>query len=51
MLRFTPVQCEKETVYIPSPPPGLNVGNAPYDYDDEISENNAFNHNQANREW
>ena len=51
VLRFTPVQCEKETVYIPSSSPSLNVGNAPYDCDDAMSENSAFNHNQANREW
>ena len=50
VLKFTPVQREKETVYIPSPPLGLNVCNAPYDYDDEMSENSVFNHNQANRE-
>ena len=50
MLRFTSVQCEKETIYIPSLPLGLNVGNVPYDCDDEMSENSVFNHNQANRE-
>ncbi|XP_021715068.1 uncharacterized protein LOC110683039 [Chenopodium quinoa] len=36
------VQCEKEAVPITSPP-SLNVGDAPYNCDDEISENNAFN--------
>ena len=51
VLRFTPIQHEKETVYTPSPPLGLNVGNAPYDCDDEMSENSAFNHRQDNREW
>ena len=45
VLRFTRVQREKETIYILSPPPCLNVGNAPYDCDDEMSENSAFNHN------
>ena len=50
VLRITSVQREKETVYITSPPLGLNVGNTPYDCDDEMSENSAFNHNQANRE-
>ena len=49
--RFTLVQREKETIYIPSPPLSLNVGNAPYDCADEMSENSALNHNQANREW
>ena len=38
VLRFTLVQCERETFYIPSPIPGLNVSNAPYDCDDEMSE-------------
>lgn len=44
------VQCDKEAVHLPSPPPSLNVGDAPYDCNDEISENNAFDHNQVNKE-
>ena len=50
MLRFPSIQREKETIYIPSPSPGLNVGNAPYDCDGKKSENSVFNHNQAIRE-
>lgn len=44
------VECEKDTVPVPSPPPSLNVGDASYECDDEISENNAFDPNQANTE-
>uniref|UniRef100_A0A803LBP0 DDE Tnp4 domain-containing protein n=1 Tax=Chenopodium quinoa TaxID=63459 RepID=A0A803LBP0_CHEQI len=48
--RFTPVQIEKEDVYIPSPP-SVNVGDVPFQYDDEMSENEAFNNIQSRREW
>uniref|UniRef100_A0A803MZC3 Transposase n=1 Tax=Chenopodium quinoa TaxID=63459 RepID=A0A803MZC3_CHEQI len=48
--RFTPVQIEKEDVYIPSPP-SVNFGDVPFQYDDEMSENEAFNNIQSRREW
>ncbi|KAL2892391.1 L10-interacting MYB domain-containing protein [Bienertia sinuspersici] len=41
-LRLTPGQREKESMYIPTP-----LENAPYDYDDDMSENDILNHNQA----
>ncbi|KAL2945210.1 L10-interacting MYB domain-containing protein [Bienertia sinuspersici] len=44
-------QREKETVPVPCSPPMLNVGDAPFDCDDELSENSACNHSQANIEW
>ncbi|KAK5819831.1 hypothetical protein PVK06_024860 [Gossypium arboreum] len=49
-INFTLGEREKETIYILSLP-NYNVGNAPYDYDDVMSENNGFNHNQANMGW
>lgn len=45
------VQCEKETAGAPSSTPILDTFDAPYDCDDEVSENSACNHSQANIEW
>ncbi|KAL2931696.1 L10-interacting MYB domain-containing protein [Bienertia sinuspersici] len=45
-LRFTPGQREKESMYISTP-----LENAPYDYDDEMSENDILNPNQASQQW
>ncbi|XP_056690548.1 uncharacterized protein [Spinacia oleracea] len=49
--RFTPVQIEKEVLYIPSPPLSVNVGDASFPYDDEMSENNAHKNFQSSSAW
>ena len=49
VLKFTPTQCENDTVYIPFP--NLNISNTSLEYDDLWSGSNAFDNNQTNKEW
>ena len=48
--RFTPVQIEKEPVYIPSTPSSANLGDASFSRDDEMIENDILNI-QSDMEW
>lgn len=45
------VQNEKEDVYIPSPPSSVNLGDASFSFNDEMTENDTLNNNQSNMEW
>lgn len=43
VYRFTPVQNEKETVYIPSTPSSVNLSDASFSLDDEMIKNKILN--------